>query len=101
MGIDSSGGCPDFSLCNASCKLEAIDPRHPYSCDGRLPSRQLMAELFALGRKVPRVVRVGWGNDRHLIDDLQVEAVVDEGVDLFRVVRQEADLAEAEVLEDL
>ena len=49
--------------------------------------------LSRLVDEILRVVRIGRGDDRHLIDDLQIEAVVDEGIDLFGIVRQQPHLA--------
>src|SRR5262245_13536768 len=66
-----------------------------------LARRQLVAEFVALGVEIAGVVGVGGGDDGDLVEDLKVEAVVDEGVDLFGVVSEQADLAEAEVFENL
>ena len=40
-------------------------------------------------------------DDRNLVDDLEVVAVVDKGVGLLGVVRQETNPGETKVLEDL
>ncbi len=60
-----------------------------------------MTQLITLRGQVARVVLVDRRQDRHLIDDFQVEPAVDERVGLFGVVRQQAHAAEAEVLEQL
>ena len=52
-----------------------------------------MAQLVALGVEVALALGHGRGDDRHLVDDLQVVAVIDEGVGLLGVVGQEPDLA--------
>ena len=54
---------------------------------------KLMPHLVALGGKVAGVVLVDRRQDRHLIDDFQVEAAVDEGVGLLGVVGQAAELS--------
>ena len=48
-----------------------------------------------------RVVFVDGGDDGHLVDHFEIEAAVDEGVGFLGVVGQQADLGQAEVLEDL
>ena len=63
-----------------------------------VPLRQLVAQLVALGGDVAGVVLVDRAEDGHLIDHFQVEAAVDEGVGLLGVVRQQADLRQAQVL---
>ena len=60
-----------------------------------------MAQFVALGRQVVGVVLVHRRQDRHLVDHLQVETAVDEGVGLLGVVGQQPDLRQAQVLEDL
>jgi hypothetical protein len=60
-----------------------------------------MSQLLALGGKVPLVELVDRREDRHLVDHFQVEAAVDECVGLLRVIGEEANLTEAQVLEDL
>src|SRR5262245_27503152 len=62
-----------------------------------LRSWQFVAELVALGGEVAGVVGVGRGDDGNLVDDLEVEAIVDEGVHLFWVVGEQPNLAQAEV----
>ncbi len=59
------------------------------------PLRQFVAHLVALRGDVTGVVLVDRADDRHLIDDLQVETAVDEGVGLLGVVRQQADPRDA------
>src|SRR5690606_35417698 len=63
--------------------------------------RQAMAELLLLRLEIAAVVHVRLGEDRHLIDDLEVVAVADERVELLGIVREEAHPPEAEILEDL
>ena len=60
-----------------------------------------MAHLVALGGEVADAVGLVAGDDRHLVDDLEAVAMIHESVGLLGVVRQEPDLAQAEVLEDL
>jgi hypothetical protein len=57
--------------------------------------------FVALGVEIAGVVRVRLGDDGDLVEDLEVEAVVDEGIDFFGIVGEQADLAEAEVLQNL
>src|SRR6202022_4665837 len=57
------------------------------------------AELLALRLEIARVLGVRGDLERHLIDDLEAEAL-DPG-DLARVVREEANRREPEVGEDL
>ena len=47
------------------------------------------------------VVLVDRPDDRHLIDHFQIETAVDEGVGLLRIVGQQADFRQPEILEDL
>ena len=60
-----------------------------------------MAHFVAFGGDIAGVVLVDGRQDRHLVDHLQIEAAVDEGVGLFRVVRQQPHFREAQVLEQL
>ena len=52
---------------------------------------QLVAHLIALRVEIAGVVLVDRADDRHLIDDLKIEAAVNEGVGLLGIVRQQAD----------
>src|SRR5262249_42966026 len=62
---------------------------------------QQVAHLVALGLEVAAALLDLRRDDRDLIDDLEVVAVVDEGVGLLGVIGQQADAGEAQVLEDL
>ncbi len=63
--------------------------------------RQLVPELVALGLDVPGVVLVDRRLDGDLVDHLQVEPAVDEGVGLLGIVGEQADLRQPEILEEL
>src|SRR4051794_3651424 len=63
--------------------------------------REEMPELVALGVEIALSLRDGRGDDRDLVDDAEVVAVIDEGVGLLGVVREQSDLRQAQVLEDL
>src|ERR1700694_4198053 len=58
-----------------------------------------MSKLVFLGLQVALVVRIGFDADRDALDDLQTESF--ESVNLLGVVRQQPDLSNAEVVDDL
>ena len=60
-----------------------------------------MAEFLAFGGEVPLVELMHRWLDRHLVDHLEVEATVDEGICLLRIVGEEADPPQAQILEQL
>ena len=58
-----------------------------------------MSQLFPLGLQVPLIVWVGFHANGHLLGDGQPVAF--QANDLFWVVREQADVFQAEVHEDL
>ena len=60
---------------------------------------QHMAELFLLRAQIVQVVRVGLDLERDAFDDL--DAVAADAGSLARVVRQDPDLRDAEIRQDL
>ncbi len=63
--------------------------------------RQQVAQLVALGVEVSPPLRQSGAMIGNLVDDLQVVTIIDKRVGLLRVVGQEADPGEPQVLEDL
>src|SRR5271157_2138156 len=65
------------------------------------PGGKQMAHLVALGVEIALTFSMGGCNDRHLVDHGQVIAIIDKGVGLLGIVRQQANLGESQVFEDL
>ena len=62
---------------------------------------QLMAEFVPFGCHVAGIVLVDWWHNRYLIDDLQIEPTINERIGFFRIVGQQPNALEAEILEQL
>ncbi len=60
-----------------------------------------MPHLVALRVEIATIVLVHRTDNRHLVDDLQIEPAIDESVGLLGIVRQQADPRNAQILEDL
>src|ERR1700730_16202958 len=58
-----------------------------------------VTELVFLGLQVTRVVGVCRDADRHALDDLKTETL--QSIELFRIVREQLDLANAKVIKNL